>query len=648
MVGKRALAFLGLLVAVSMVLGACSVPSGDPVVETVVVVETVEVERTVEVVREVTPEPEPTGPKTLVVCQGAEPRTLYPYGETSLAATHILHAVYDGPIDNRTYAYQPIILEKLPALEDGDAVVSTVIVQTGDLVVTDDYEVMELAEGMPVRPAGCRSAECAVAFDGAPLEMEQMVATFRLKPNVRWSDGRPLTADDSLYGFELNLDPDTPTSRFLVDRTATYEVLDELTTRWTGLPGYIDETYFLNFWHPFPRHLWQETLGYTAEDLLQADESARLPMGWGAFVIKEWVPGDHITLERNPHYFRSDEGLPYIDRIVFRFVPDPNAVAAQLISGECHIATQDTYLDEKAELLLRLEQEAILTPLFVPSTVWEHVDFGIAPVAEYDRPDFFGDVRMRHAVAYCLNRQRVVDEVLYGRSRVIHSYVPPDHPLYAGEVLIQYPYDPDQGMALLEEMGWVLNEADGVRQAQGVDGIADGTRLAFKWQSNTLPLRVAYMERFEQDLAACGFEVALEHLPTAEFYAEGPAGLLFGRRFDLSSFAWFSRVEPRCDLYLSANIPSAANGWAGDNNTGFSNEEYDAACQRALSALPGSADYIQGHREAQRVFSEQLPVIPLFLHLKMTAARPEVRGFILDPTEASEMWNVEAFDLAER
>jgi peptide/nickel transport system substrate-binding protein len=371
-----------------------------------------------------------------------------------------------------------------------------------------------------------------------------------------------------------------------------------------------------------------------------------MPMGWGAFVIKEWVPGDHITVEKNPNYFRASEGLPYVDTVIYRFVADSNAAVAQMISGECDIVTQDASLEDQTELLLKLEEEGVIEPIFVTGTVWEHVDFGINPVPEYDRPDFFEDVRMRQAIVYCLDRQAVVDTVLYGRSIVISTYIPPEHPLYA-EGLTEYPYDPEKGKALLEEMGWMDSDGDGVREAKGVEGIADGTLLEFKWGSTTAAMRVQYMQIFQQHLADCGIKVNLENLASGEWFADGPEGPLFGRRFDMGSFAWLTGVEPSCNLYLGSETPSEENGWAGQNNPGLMNDAFDAACKRALGALPGTTDYIEGHKDAQRIFSEQLPVVPLFLRLKLAATRPEVKGFIMDPTHNSEMWNVEAFDLEQ-
>jgi len=633
------------MVLLSMILLACTAPTPERIIETVVVETTVEkiVEKVVEKVVEKPQESPADGLKTLVICQGQEPDTLYWYGSDTLAARHILHAVYDGPIDNRTYRHQAVLLEKLPSLEDGDAIINTVTVQAGDIVVNDAGDPVELTEGMMVRPHDCRATECAVKFTGAPMEMDQMFVTFKLRSDLKWADDTPLRVDDSVYAFELASDPATPVSKFTIDRTASYETLGDQTTVWVGLPGYIDATYFTNFWPPLPRHLWQEQLGYGAADLLEAEESSRMPIGWGPFVIKEWVSGDHITVEKNPLYYRAAEGLPYVDTVVFRFVSDPNSALAQLISGECDIVTQDALSEDQTPLLLKLEQESVLKLAVTTTTTWEHIDFGIVSASDYDRPDFFGDVRMRQAFAYCLDRQSVVDTVLYGRSAVLNSYLPPEHPYYEAEGLTEYAYAPEKGQALLEEMGWVDSDGDGVREAKGIDGIPNGTRLEFTWLSTADALRAQYMQVLQQNLTGCGFLVNLENIPTGQYLANGPDGPLFGRRFDVSSF--MSNTEAACSRYLSSAIPTAGNRWTGQNISGFADAEFDAACARALGALPGAADYVEGQQAAQRIFSEQLPAVPLFMYLRFAALRPEVEGFVMDATEDSAIWNIEAFDI---
>jgi peptide/nickel transport system substrate-binding protein len=89
------------------------------------------------------------------------------------------------------------------------------------------------------------------------------------------------------------------------------------------------------------------------------------------------------------------------------------------------------------------------------------------------------------------------------------------------------------------------------------------------------------------------------------------------------------------------------SAWGGQNNPGFVSDEYDTACNVALSALPGQPEYEAAHLEAQRIFAEQLPVVPLFLLNKLAATRPDMCNFIMDPTENSEFWNVEKFDYGE-
>ena len=593
---------------------------------------------------EPTPEPTPPPLKTLTICQEQEPESLYWYGNSRRTARHILQALYDGPIDNRSYEYQPIILERLPALGGEDVVLNTIIVQAGDRVVDETNTPVTLAEGMFVRPAGCYSAACAVQFTGEPLEMEQLVVAFHLLEGVRWADGTAVTADDSVYSFELDADAATPTGKYAVTRTASYRARDAQTVVWTGLPGYIDPLYSVNFWTPLPRQLWQGELKYRAADLLKAPESARAPMGWGPFVVEEWLPGAQITLTRNPYYFRAAEGLPAVDRVVFRFVPDVNQALAQLLSGQCDIITERADLETLAPLLLRLQEQTLATPVFTPDIRWEHVNFGINPAAAARRPDFFEDVRVRRAIAHCLNRQEVVRTLLYGQSLVPTSYLPPGHPLHV-EGLPAYPYDPESGKALLEEAGWRDEDGNGIREAYGVPGIRDKTPLTFRWQApSSLP--AAYLDRFQHDLATCGIDVAVSQLPVTEFFAMSEDGPLFGRNFDLASFAWMTNLDPPpCELYMSTEIPSAENNWAGQNLPGFIDAAFDAACAQAQNALPGTADAIAGHQAAQRRFAEQLPALPLFLRLRIAAIRPEVSGFTPDPTESSSLWNIETLDV---
>jgi peptide/nickel transport system substrate-binding protein len=104
------------------------------------------------------------------------------------------------------YSYEPILLEKIPSLEDGDAQVTPITVSAGTEVVNSSGNVVMLDTGTKVRPSGCRSDECAIAYDGSSsIQMDQMVVTFTLLEGLMWSDGAPLSASDSIYSFGRHL-----------------------------------------------------------------------------------------------------------------------------------------------------------------------------------------------------------------------------------------------------------------------------------------------------------------------------------------------------------------------------------------------------------------------------------------------------------
>jgi peptide/nickel transport system substrate-binding protein len=648
---------MSLLMVASFVLAACqpqATPETITVVKTIVVTEIVE-GQSVEVIVTTTPEPtavpEPEGPRTLVVCIGQEPDTLYSYGGSMLAASQVHEAIYDGPFDNRSFDYQAVILEKVPSLADGDAVVQPVEVNAGDIIVDNDVNPVTLAAGVVYRPSGCTAADCALTYadgDGAVM-MDQLVVTFKLLPGLLWSDGTPMTAADSVYAYKLALDPDTPLPKYTQERTASYEALDDVTNVWTSAPGFMDSTYFINFWAPRPEHIWGQ---FTAAELLEAEESARKPLGWGPYVIGEWTVGDNVSLTKNENYFRASEGLPKFDTLIYRFAGEnSNANIAKILSGECDIVDQTSHLDDQSELLLELQSAGQLNATFVTGTTWEHADFGIQTVL--DRPDFFSDVRTRRGILMCMDRQAVVDTVMFGQSLVLDTYLPPQHPLFNANVT-HYDFDVAAGSLLLEEAGWLDDDGDPATPrtyAGDNPNIPAGTLLSFKYSTTNATQRQQATQVLAQTMAACGIQANLEYLPAGEWFADGPDGPLFGRRFDLGQFAWLTGVAPPCELWITEQIPGNVEdgfaGWGGQNASGWSNADYDAVCKAALSSLPGQPGYDENHLLAQEIFADQLPVAPLYIRLKLAATRIDMCNFIMDPTNNSEMWNVEAFDYGE-
>jgi peptide/nickel transport system substrate-binding protein len=394
----------------------------------------------------------------------------------------------------------------------------------------------------------------------------------------------------------------------------------------------MDATYFVNFWTPYPQHV----LGNIAPKDIVKSDYARKPLGWGAFKITEWVAGDHITLEKNPLYFRAKEGLPKVDKVIFKFIPDTNQLLAQLLSGDVDIGTSDGMPLDQVPFLLQAEKNKILTPLFQTGTAWEHLDFDLKPADK--RAVFFDDVRVRQAIAYGTDRKLMVDKILYGKSKILNSYLPEAHPMYAPkEQIIIYEYDKERAKQLLKEAGWVANKDGWLEKGGVVFDVSLQTTAGSR-------VREQITQIFQQQMKDIGIKVRLDYLPSNVFSAKGPDGPLFGRRFDLAQFAWLTGVEPPGSRYQCADIPSAENGWAGFNLTGWCNKPYDEAVNKARGTLK-IEEQKKYWAEAQRIFMQELPVLPLFARLKVAAARPGVTGLIVDATEDSEMWNIESFDV---
>lgn len=595
--------------------------------------------------------PTAPAPRTLTVCLGAEPNTLYPFSSPNDAALSVLAAIDDGPIDTISYEYQPVILTKLPTLADGDAKILPVDVRPGSKVVDADGTLTALAAGTRVRPSSCRLDDCVITYDGvSPMKMDQMQVTFHMRTDVTWSDGTPLTADDSVYAYQLAADKDTPGSKVLIDRTQTYEALDPATTQWWGIPGYLDQSFMTNFWTPAPKHVWSQ---FKAAQLPQTDVATRSPVGWGPYKVQEWIAGDHITLLKNPYYFRASSGYPKFDQLVFRFISDPNAAISELTAGHCDILDPSVRLDSQVALLLQMQQSGDIHASITPGMAIEWLGLGIKPatyddgidLAKGDRPDILADPRTRQGIALCMDRQKVVDTVLFGQTSVPTSFVPANHPLF-DETAAGYRYDPTAGTQLLQQAGW--RDIDGnpatPLSAVSVKNVPAGTSLKLKYFSTPALQRRQVIDILTQSLAKCGIGLDVQYYDQNDLYAPGPQGLLFGRRFDLIEYAMATdSIVPPCDWFTSSEIPDAMNNWVGTNVTGYQSPQYDTACHNANLALPGEPAYTDAFHQAQQIFAADLPAIPLYYRLKVAAARADVCHFDLDPS-ANPLWNIESFD----
>jgi peptide/nickel transport system substrate-binding protein len=480
-------------------------------------------------------------------------------------------------------------------------------------------------------------------WDGNPLTTVQMQVRWRLIEKLTWQDGRAVSAFDSAFAFEVAQASQLPELKHLTERTASYQAIDERTIEWVSLAGFIDKTYFLNLLTPLPRHLYE---GLSASQVTTSTQIKRKPLSYGAYKIEDWTKGKDITLSPNDFYVR---GKPPLERLTFRFILDPNELLNKLTAGECDVATHNPAFEEVYERIQSLVEEGRLKMQKVPALIFEHLDFNLQPVAGYNGAastllDHRGSPLLQHlqfrrAVATCLNRRTLVQESTHDSGFIRHSYMSSSHLFYPGDqALTFYPFNPMSGRAMIEQLGYQDTNGDGILEDQA------GNKLSLHYSIRTTPQRELIAQRVAEQLRLyCGIETIIEPY-NAEFFDDGPEGPIFGRQYDIAQFSWLSSIEPPCYLYMTSEIPTALNHWRSTNNTGFSNPEFDDACQTALQSLD-EEQKAANHAKALAIFTEQLPSIPLLTRAKIILFRPEIEGVLLDATANSELWNIENFDV---
>jgi len=584
--------------------------------------------------------------RSLTICMGSEPGSLFYYGDGSQAANNVRQAIYDGPFDVINYELVPVILERMPSLENGDITIEPLAVKAGNIVVDLNGDLAKLGEGIQYLPSGCLDASCAQTYSGQePVQVDQLAVRFKLIPGLKWSDGAPLTIDDSLYSFEVAQAVYPKARGDLVAYTESYRALDETTIEWRGVPGYQDSGAATFFFAPLPRHAWGQI---APDDLFSAEASSRQPLGWGAYMIDEWLPGESITLIRNPNYFRLAEGLPKFDQLIFRFTENPEQALAALQNGECDILDETSGLETRSAQLQEQQVAGQMAVTFIPGTAWEHLDFGIASLNP-GLPPIFQKKETRQAMAQCIDRQRITDELYPGLSQVPDSYVLSQHPLHNPNVRT-YLFDPQTAATLLEAAGWA--DADGnpatPRTALGVEGVPDGTPLATTLLTTDDEEKQLVAAIIKDSLAQCGVQVEINNSSPEVLFAPGPEGPIFGRNFALAQFGWETATEPPCFLYTTQEVPGPypqyPKGWGGANASGYSNPEFDLACQRGRAALPENPQHQDAHHQAQAIFAEDIPSIPLYTRFQAVATRLDLCGLVVDASAESSLTNLEEVD----
>jgi peptide/nickel transport system substrate-binding protein len=479
------------------------------------------------------------------------------------------------------------------------------------------------------------AAELPTVENGGVSE-DYLTVTWTLKPDLKWSDGEPLTSDDVKFTWEA---VSNPASGAVL--SVGFEMIESIETpdEQTAVVTYsaINQAYLQQFMYGIlPRH------ATGAPEEMENWEWNRQPVSAGPFVVSEWVAGDSITMERNPNYYLA--GQPYLDRLIFKIVPDPGAQTAMMAQGEAQVhlwpgETQEVYNTTVGEGAALQE---------IPGQWHMALRFNLSrPFDDDPGPQpphpILGDLRVRQAIAQAIDYDTILNDVNPG---TFPATSPLTYGWYECDLERPFTFNLEAAQALLEEAGWVEGP-DGIRVAQGAQYAEDGTRLALQMEGYT---NYPPLQRLEEALVemfkAAGIEVTIQNDDFSIIFGSFEEGSprMVGN-FDMLIYDDSLSIEPQATImsdYHSSNIPSAENP-AGGNLYRWVNAEADAAIETA-----GSTVDIPTRQAAYCQLAEQmhadLPLISIFRFTEGYGAATTLTGYELNMW-GSLTWDVQNWQL---
>jgi peptide/nickel transport system substrate-binding protein len=326
---------------------------------------------------------------------------------------------------------------------------------------------------------------------------------------------------------------------------------------------------------------------------------------------------------RNPYYFGTP---PAASRLVATFWPGVDLLRGGVVNDNLDVGASDRIPIDQFSFLDRDSANALFQVHYLPSPIWTHIDFNL------DVP-LLQDIRVRRAIALGTNRQAMVDALFNGYSPVLDSWVLPGQPEAAPpDQITRYGYSPDEARKLLDESGYADPDGDGIRASP--DGVTLTLQLV-TIENNQILQETA--RRFREDMKAIGIAIDVHSLPADQLF--DPSGPLFQRQFQLALFAWIAGPDPGgLPLWSCQAVPSEENGWTGDNFAGWCFRDADRAIRSAVTALD-PAERAAAYLRQQQLWTQELPVLPLFQRLSLVLVAPGVQGPQPDPL-APITWNI--------
>ncbi len=439
--------------------------------------------------------------------------------------------------------------------------------------------------------------------------------------DMRWGDGTPVSAKDVAFTLEVGQHPlSGVASSEGYKRIIKLDVKDD--RRFTMTIDRVTFDYNSIGLQLLPAHIEKpifdanpaEYRNRTAYDT----QSTNPALAFGPFRLTEIVPGSRVVLEQNPTWTGEK---PHFKRITVRIIENTAALEANLLSGSVDYVLGELGLSLDQAIAFEKRHKDKYDVVYKPALIWEHIDVNLDNKLLADR-------RVRQALLLAIDRRAISEKLFEGKQPIAHGQISELDPMFSPAAR-QYGYDPAAARKLLEEAGFSMLRNNVRHNAAGEKlSIELGTTAGNR-------VRELVAQVIQSQLRQVGIEVRLKAEPPRIFFDA------MGKRTysGLGMYAWVQRPEgvPRSSLH-SKEIPSAANGWSGQNYPGYANPEMD----KALDAAERELDVARRRdlfAEIQKLAAEDLPSLPLFFRVDPFVIPKPLKGVTPTGTlNSSTLW----------
>ncbi|HEX6484118.1 MAG TPA: peptide ABC transporter substrate-binding protein [Ktedonobacteraceae bacterium] len=446
--------------------------------------------------------------------------------------------------------------------------------------------------------------------------------TIKLKPNLVWSDGQPLNADDVNFTWKLWVNP-----KFGAYSTAGYNDIKsaDVSADKLSITFHLSAAYepFVALWTdgglaPLPAHHFASM---APDTILKSPDNLKPSVVSGPFSVSESVVHDHFTLAKNPKYYLASQGYPYLDKIVFRFVTDSNTILKDLQAGTIDASW---FLDvQKTSAYQRLSNYTLTRTA---------TSAGFEAIWINENNPILKDVNIRKALAMAIDHNALIQTARRGAAVPLCT----DHP--SGVVPGYEPnapcpkFDPTAASALLQSNGWTPGP-DGVRTK-------GGQRLEFQYSTTAKNAwRAADELILQANFKAIGVKIDIQNYPAGTFFGNIlPQG--DPKKYQLAEFEQTYTYDGDDSTNISCSqVPTAANNYGGGNFAFYCNHALDPLFQQELGTTDTSMRQ-DAFNKLHAIFLTDFPFITEYGPIDEAIYKNNVHNYTPGPMGAQETVNV--------